>query len=307
MFDIKHLRTLSSLEKTGSIRKTAEVLFSSQSALSHQIKDLEQRLSYPLFIRNTSPIEFTEQGRVLLALAQKILPDIDQTQQQLKGKLLTKQSLQLGIACHACFQWLLPVTEKFNQQQTATKIEFIDDLFSAANHQKIDLLFTDEKDESDGFIYQTIGKFEVVAVLAYAHKKSQQDYLIPQDFTDEVLLTYPIKPQQLDVFTLFLNKESCYPKSIKQVTNSHMILQMVAADMGIAALPNWLVSSLTKQSLVRSMPLGKQGVFKTLYARYSSSNKLLKDIEQLLPLAQTSFMALDKNTHDYDHFSSLDT
>jgi LysR family transcriptional regulator for metE and metH len=66
MFEIKHLKTLKTLAETGNIRKTAEVLFTSQSALSHQIKDLEKRLSTSLFIRNTSPVEFTEQGNILL-------------------------------------------------------------------------------------------------------------------------------------------------------------------------------------------------------------------------------------------------
>jgi LysR family transcriptional regulator for metE and metH len=294
MFDIKHLRTLSSLEKTGSIKKTAEALFSSQSALSHQIKDLEQRLCQALFIRNTSPIEFTEHGRILLDLANRVLPEIELTKQKLNGYTPARKTLRLAIACHACFQWLLPVIEKFNKQQTMTGIEFHDEFFSNNNRQKVDLLFTDEKDDTDGFIYQTIGKFEVVAVLAYNHKKSHQSYLIPQDFVDEILLTYPINPQQLDVFTLFLDKKKCQPKSIKQVNNSHTILQMVAAEMGIATMPSWLVNSLSKQSLVQNMPLGKQGVFKTLYARYSSNNKRLKSIEQLLPLAQSAFIELDK-------------
>ena len=141
------------------------------------------------------------------------------------------------------------------------------------------------------------------SVLANQHKKANKNYLTANDFTDEILLSYPVKPEKLDVFTLFLNKGNYQPKNIKQVSNSHMILQMVAADMGIATLPHWLVASLTKKMLVKSVPLGKQGVFKILYARYSNSNQHIKVIQQLLPLVQASFISLDKSIPDLDLFS----
>ncbi|WP_257721050.1 LysR family transcriptional regulator [Colwellia sp. MT41] len=79
---------MATLANTANIRKAAEVLFSSQSALSHQIKDLEQRLNTPLFIRNTSPVEFTKAGKLLLNLGEEILPKIKQVNAVLKAPSL---------------------------------------------------------------------------------------------------------------------------------------------------------------------------------------------------------------------------
>ena len=149
MFEIKHLKTLATLADTGNIRKAADLLFSSQSALSHQIKELEKRLNAQLFIRNTSPVEFTEAGKILLNLANDILPSITAANNALKMPSEEVTTLKLAIACHACFQWLLPVTADFSEQasitsknnQTSEKvnIEFIDDTFSglASEHQRI--------------------------------------------------------------------------------------------------------------------------------------------------------------------------
>ncbi len=67
---------------------------------------------------------------------------------------------------------------------------------------------------------------------------------------------------------------------------------MVAAGMGITALPDWLVKSLTKQSLVQSMPLTKAGIFKTLYARYHRESELRTEIAAILPLAIAEFSHL---------------
>ena len=302
MVEIKHLKTLETLAKAGNIRKTAEMLFVSQSALSHQIKELELRLNTSLFIRNTSPVEFTPQGEVLLQLAQAVLPKLTEAMSQLKNNNSVAIRLNLAIACHACFQWLLPITQAFSQQYPDLTVEFVEEIFPTQQDNKIetkvDVLFTDEKRLDDGFSYHALGKYEVVAVLAKQNNLTNKNFLTAKDFSQQVLLTYPVKTDQLDVFKLFLNnvsnklnvaKSSYQPKAIKQVANSHMILQMVAANMGITTLPNWLVSSLTKQSLVQTKRIGEQGIYKTLYARYRKENKLSDIIEQLIPQAKAAF------------------
>lgn len=318
MFEIKHLKTLSTLATTGNIRKTADKLFISQSALSHQIKDLEQRLNSTLFIRNTSPVEFTPQGNVLLTLANDILPKINTALTELKSEKKSTMQLTIAIACHACFQWLLPVTDQFSKQFPSLKIEYLEQVFSAEGDEElstnIDILFTDEKVENDGFSYHKLGVFEVVAVLAnhsadYTKNHAATDhslfnkaYIEADDFSKHVLLTYPIKAERLDIFKLFLHKnidEAITHKhkksptiTIKQVANSHMILQMVAANMGIATLPDWLVNSLSKQSLVITKPIGEKGIYKTLYARYKAKSPTVKIIEQLIPKTVLAFKHL---------------
>jgi len=324
MFEIKHLKTLTTLAETGNIRKTAELLFVSQSALSHQIKDLEQRLSAQLFIRNTSPVQFTAQGQLLLNLASDILPKIAKTVSELKDEKDEVLQLNLAIACHACFQWLLPVTEQFSILHPNIKIEFIEQDFVNQNSPnkpkastQVDILFTDEKVENDNFTYHALGSFEVVAVLSkqklVAEKWENKSFLTADNFSQHVLLTYPVKFEELDIFKLFLNKnkhserlkskagtlnsttikaKAVKPQVIKQVANSHMILQMVAANMGITTLPDWLVSSLTKQSLVQTKRIGETGIYKTLYARYKTESKLAEVIKQLIPQTVNAFKHL---------------
>jgi len=316
MFEIKHLKTLTTLANTGNIRKAAEELFSSQSALSHQIKDLEQRLNTPLFIRNTSPVEFTEAGKVLLSLGEELLPKIKDANNTLKSPSLAPSSLKIAIACHACFQWLLPVTSHFSQQNNKVELEFIDESFEIHKHKKqsedkVDILFTDEKLAEENVIYQEIGQFEVMAVLSNEQASKVQlservvyfsqgsetttPYLLPEHFRQLTLLTYPLPPEQLDIFKLFLTPAKCKPSKIKQVTNSHVMLQMVSANMGVATLPDWLVSSVTQQSLFHCMRLGETGIHKKLYARYDKNSKQRDMIEKLLPEAIREFTNLYMN------------
>jgi len=293
MFEFKHLKTISALAETGSVRKAAEILFISQSALSHQIKDLEHRIDAALFIRNSSPLQFTEQGGVLLRLAQQVLPKIQQCQQQLKVLKNSPVNLSIAMVCHSCFQWLLPVIEQFNQSNHHYFIEIHDEVFDDKPHEEVTLLFTDEIDEGLNkqglFSYQTIGSFEVIAVMSPTHALAEKAYLMADDFSDVNLLTYPASKEKLDIFRYFLTPKNIVPNTTKQVINSHKLLQMVAANMGIAVVPKWLVNDFAMQELLAIKPLGGSGLYKSLYVRFKNKQEQFKVIDELLLQIKNAF------------------
>lgn len=78
MIEVKHLKTLQALRNCGSLAAAAATLHQTQSALSHQFSDLEQRLGFRLFVRKSQPLRFTPQGEILLQLANRVLPQISQ-------------------------------------------------------------------------------------------------------------------------------------------------------------------------------------------------------------------------------------
>ena len=83
MIEIRHLKTLVALRDTGSLVDAAERVHLTQSALSHQLKDLEDRLDCKIFVRKTKPPRFTSAGRRLLALADELLPTLDQAERDI--------------------------------------------------------------------------------------------------------------------------------------------------------------------------------------------------------------------------------
>ena len=56
MIEIKHLKTLQALRNSGSLAGAAAALHQTQSALSHQFSDLEQRLGFRLFVRKSQQL-----------------------------------------------------------------------------------------------------------------------------------------------------------------------------------------------------------------------------------------------------------
>jgi len=76
MLEVRHLTTLLAIEEAGSLMEAAERLHVTQSALSHQLKDLEGRLGVELLVRRTRPVRFTTAGLRVLTLARDVLPRV---------------------------------------------------------------------------------------------------------------------------------------------------------------------------------------------------------------------------------------
>jgi len=294
LFELKHLKSLLALEACGNMRKAAQQLFSSQSALSHQLKELEHRVDGELFIRNSTPLRFTQKGEVLLTLAKKILPSVTEAHQQLTQQHITHKKIAIAIQCHACFQWLLPITQALGSNFPLHDFEFANSSFSSNHDPQADILFSDEKVDKNYDATLEIGSFELLAILPKQHILTAKTYLIAQDFTGQTLLAYPVEKERLDIFNLLLQPENVKPAQIKQVNNSHVILQMVAANMGIAVLPNWLVASMSVQSLVNVKSLTQNGLTKTLYLHYKTKNVEKALIAELLPEIKKTFTTLTR-------------
>ena len=74
--ELRHLRTIKAIHEEGGLARAADQLNITQSALSHQIKHLEEQTGVELFVRRSKPMKLTSAGRRLLSAAEKILPEM---------------------------------------------------------------------------------------------------------------------------------------------------------------------------------------------------------------------------------------
>lgn len=266
MIEFKHLRTLQALRNTGSLAAAAAALHQTQSALSHQFSDLEQRLGFRLFVRKSQPLRFTPQGEILLQLAEQVLPQIQQALQACHEPHQT--TLRLAIECHSCIQWLTPALDEFHQHWPQVAMDFKSgvtfDPQPALQQGELDLVMTSDIMPRSGLHYSPLFDFEVRLVLAPEHPLAGKEKIEPEDFTAETLMIYPVQRQRLDVWRHFLQPAGVSPV-LKSVDNTLLLIQMVAARMGIAALPHWVVESFERQGLVVTKSLG-DGLWSRLYA-----------------------------------------
>ncbi|MDA5313279.1 HTH-type transcriptional regulator MetR [Vibrio cholerae] len=277
MIELKHLKTLISLRDTGSLTATATSLHLTQSALSHQIKDLEARIGGQLFLRKTRPVRFTAEGEILLRLADDILPKMSRAENELASlKEDVNGRLHMAIECHSCFQWLMPALREYQVSWPNVALDFSSGFgfepLPALLAGELDLVITSDILPRSEVHYEPLFDFEMRLITATNHPLADKAGIEPQDLIDQTMLTYPVQKQRLDVVKHFLQPAGVEPARWKQADNTLMLVQMVSAGLGVAALPNWAISEFSRQGLITSKPLGK-GLWRRLFAATRHSEK----------------------------------
>lgn len=85
-----------------------------QSALSHQVRALEEQAGTTLFLRQSKPMRLSPAGLRLLALARQVLPMVEAAEAEIRGVTQGRVGrLHIAMECHACFNWLLPALDAF--------------------------------------------------------------------------------------------------------------------------------------------------------------------------------------------------
>lgn len=259
------------LKETGSLAESANRLHLTQSAISHQLAELEDKTGCLLFIRKSKPIRFTLAGEKLLQLANQVLPQIRKVEMDLI-KLSQGQTGRLNIAieCHSCFQWLMPTILEFRNHFPDVNV----DLSTAFNFNPLtglirgdlDCVITSDPVEHTGIHYVPLFRYELLIALSPLHALAEQDYIEPHQLSNETLIIYPVERDRLDIFKYFLEPENIEPKQVRTCELTMMMIQLVMAGRGICALPNWALTEYLSHHYIVAKPCGKKGIWSTLYA-----------------------------------------
>src|SRR5690554_2484200 len=271
VLEIRHMETLSAIRDAGSLQEAAERLHVTQSALSHQLRDLEVRLKTPLLNRKTRPARLTTAGLRIVALADAVLPQVKATERELQRLAAGRTGrLHLAIDCHSCFQWLMPALDAFRHEWPDVELD-LSAAFSFAPlpalvRGDLDVVITSDPQALEGVEYLPLFRYELVLALAAANPLSQYKYIEPEQLADQVLITYPVERQRLDVFTTFLDPADVEPAAIRKAELTPVIVQLVVSQRGVAALPNWALTEYHQHKGLRVSHLGAKGIWRTLYA-----------------------------------------
>ena len=147
--EFRHLRSIKAIHESGGLSKAADVLNITQSALSHQIKGLEDQVGLDLFVRRAKPLKLSPAGLKMLKLAERILPEISQLEEDFRAIHNGKSGrLHIAIECHACFEWLFPVLELFRRAWPDIDVDIRPglafDALPALQREEVDLVISSD-------------------------------------------------------------------------------------------------------------------------------------------------------------------
>ncbi len=207
--EFRHLRTIRAIHEAGGLARAADVLHITQSALSHQMKGLEAQAGVELFVRRSKPMRLSAAGQRLLRLAERILPEVEALEQDFSGLRAGKSGrMHIAIECHACFEWLFPVLEKFRHAWPDVDVDIRPglafDALPALRREEVDLVVSSDPEPLEGVAFSPLFDYEPVFVASSQHPLAARPFVVAEDFRDELLITYPVDRARLDVFSQLL-------------------------------------------------------------------------------------------------------
>lgn len=270
MLERIHLSIVQQVEQQGSLTAAAGVLHLTQSALSHSMKKLEQQLGTDVWLREGRSLRLTQAGHYLLEVANRVLPQLNLAEERL-GQFAQGErgALRIGMECHPCYQWLLKVVSPYlagwPDVEVDVKQKFQFGGIGALFGYEIDLLVTPDPLFKPGLKFEPVFDYEQVLVVAKNHPLACAAYVQPQQMLKEVLISYPVDIERLDIYNQFLLPAGVTPRRHKAIETTDIMLQMVASGRGVAALPRWLVEEYAVKMDVVPVRLGMHGIAKQIF------------------------------------------
>jgi LysR family transcriptional regulator for metE and metH len=277
--EVRHLQLVRAVAETGSLTRAGVALNLTQSALSHQLRDIEARLGTALFLRIGKRLTLTPAGERLLLSAHDILAQLERTEDALRQLAGDQRGLlRLTTECYTCYHWLPPVLKRYARAHAGVEVRIDVDAtntpLASLIEGQIDLALITSPVRDRRIVTRALFDDEYVAILSPKHRLAGKEYLEPKDFATETLLTYSPR-EETTVYQRFLAPAGVTPLNILQVQITEAIVELAKAGMGIGALSRWAVAPHVRAGTLRALPLSARG-FKRVW-----SAATLKDLARV--------------------------
>ncbi|SEB36499.1 LysR family transcriptional regulator, regulator for metE and metH [Tenacibaculum sp. MAR_2009_124] len=285
--EIKYFRLIKAIAEEGSIANSVGKLFLTQSALSHQLRELEERLGFKVFLRTRNKWELTDEGAELYKLSNEILEKIDISFQNIKQ--LQNEStgtIKVSTECYSFYQGLPPFVQKMGLLYPEINI----DLTLEATHQpipkvisnEIDIALVTVKPENNALSSIKIHNDEIYTIMHKENPLSEKKFLEPNDFENIHLIIHSFPLKTVSVHEQFLKPNKINPKKISAIPLTEVALEMIQANMGIMCMPKWAISSFQISGDLVFKTISQHGLKRTHYLVYRSSDRSKKYINNFI-------------------------
>lgn len=298
--ELRHLRTIRAIQQAGGLARAADMLNMTQSALSHQVKGLEDQAGMELFVRRSKPMRLSAAGHRMLRAAERILPEIDAMEEEFRALRAGRTGrLHIAIECHACFDWLFPVLELFRHAWPEIDVDIKAGLafeaLPALNREDVDLVISSDREPPPGIVFNPLFDYHPTFVASAQNPLAEKPFITAEDFRDQVLITYPVSRDKLDIFSEILTPAKVEPRAQRTAELTAVILMLVGSNRGVAVLPDWVMREVKTNADYVTRPLGPEVVTKRMYAATRAEDVGKAYMAHFLKLARSEPVKLQRS------------
>lgn len=266
--ELRHLRLITEVSKSGSLTKASENLYLSQSALSHQLKEVEKFFKAQLFIRQNRQMVLTKEGRIVLLASQRILGEIESTAKYIKQMAETDSGeIRISTECYTSYPWLSNFLKEYHPLYPKVEIKINSD---ATNYALSNLLENNidigvfNNNNNRKVEYTPLFSDELYIVVNPSHRWASRTWMDIKDIIDEPYIMYTIPSEESTIYKLLFAKKA--PKKLYKMMITEAIIEMVKGGLGFTVLPNWVVNSYIKANELKAIRISRKGIKRTWYA-----------------------------------------
>lgn len=298
--EIKYLRLILTIAEEGSIVDSADRLFLTQSALSHQLREIEERLGFKIFIRSRKKWHLTSEGQELHSLANKVIRDIEAGMQKIENiKDGSKGEIRLSTACYSFYQGIPQFVQKmallYPEINIKLNIQDTHHPVSKLLSNELDMAITSDRCEHADLENKLLFKDEMFIILHEEHKLAQYDHLEAKALSDEHLIIHSYPLETVTIYERFLKPNRIEPKNITAIPMTEVALDMVQANMGIMCMPKWALSSFNLSDAVVMRQIGKDGLKRKNYLIFRKQDRFKKYMADFIQNVEEMFLDKVKN------------
>jgi LysR family transcriptional regulator for metE and metH len=268
MLEVKHLALVDAIAQAGTVTRAAARLHLTQSALSHQLLDIEARAGVQFFVRLGRRMLPTPAGERVLAAARRVLEDLGRAEEDLRGMASgVKGVLRLCTECNTGYHWLPPLLHEFHarfpQVDVQIRPEATNRPLEALLEGEIDLALMTSTAADDRVIRTPVFQDEMFAVVSPAHRFATRRYVEAADFAAEHLILHRVDRRVSFTFARILTPARVEPARVSEVPLTEAILELIKAGLGIGVLVGWAIDPARRSGSVIAVKIGPAGTRRT--------------------------------------------
>jgi LysR family transcriptional regulator for metE and metH len=291
--EIRHLALVLAIVEEGSLTKAGHRLHLTQSALSHQLRDAEEKLGTPLFLRLNKKLVLTKSGQKVLNVAERIIGELKRVEEELR--LLASDGcgiLRLSTECYTCYHWLPRMLRIFNKHFPKIEVQIIAEAtrhpIRALVEGKLDLAIVSAKTDDQTLCFRSLFKDELVAIVHPKHPLARHPYLGAKDFASENLIMYQISKEESLFFQRVLFPTGISPKRVLNVQLTEAAIEMVKAGLGISVMARWATAPQVASRTVRALRITRKGLHRQWYAAVVKSSSTQPSLQKFIQLLESN-------------------
>jgi LysR family transcriptional regulator for metE and metH len=268
LLEVRHLSLIDAIAQAGSVTAAARRLNLTQSALSHQLLDLEARAGLQFFVRLGRRMLLTPAGERVLASANRVLEDLSRTEGDLRAMAAGHAGvLRLCTECNTGYHWLPPLLRDFHARfpnvDVHIKVEATNRPLDALLDGEIDLAVMTSPVTDPRVAASPIFQDEMMAVVSPGHPFARRAYVEPADFAAEHLLLHRTDRKTSYTLSRILAPAGVEPARASEVPLTEAILELIKAGIGVGVLAGWAIEPARRAGAIVAVRIGRDGVRRT--------------------------------------------